>query len=480
MNCKDHHAIRKQTLILLLIFIGGLLPSCGSGPGQGRQQDDAMLLMISSYTVLLEGGDEAALGLRGGARMLSLSPQVKVTSTREVDTLIELYSNLYNSNVEKVYEQYPERADQLVDRLNDQYQAKVDDLLRQKQRLQARRRRRRWGLFRRIGRGLARVARFIGRTTRTIVVEGGRLIGQYAINEIKQRVRDVFEGRVNAVIERVASKFGPLAPFVQGKLKRVLDRWWIRLRDRVSGRLVRQRQGTQTAEAHAAVERQPSTSDEDREPADLETAIDADEFAGDDECAPDRSWIPEYWKVYVVPSLKEDGKYCSDTSAYYHCLEEKADEGLCPEVVHEVCEPLYDQIFPTDPGQVVTIVDDTAYYRDSDNHLDINLPLSGGPVSGFMAVNYSEDFFGEEACVVDLTFTFSGTYDPSTCTVAGNAIKTLNYVEAREEDCLGYPEPYEESLRFGMEIRNGTLFTCSAEGQGQLLCESYKLSDYVK
>jgi hypothetical protein len=472
--------IGKNSFLLLIVFLAGLLPACERGAGRDRDPDDAMLLAISSYTVLLEGSESTSLGLSGGARMLSLSPQVKISSAREVDTLIDLYSDLYNSNVEKVYEQYPERADQLVDGLNDQYQAKVDDLLRQKQRLQARRRRRRWGLFRRIGRGLARVARFIGRTTRTIVVEGGRLIGQYAINEIKQRVRDVFEGRVDAVIKRVASRFGPLAPFVQGKLKRVLDRWWIRLRDRVSGRLAEQRQGTQTAEASAAVERQQSTGDEDKEPADLETVIDPDEFAGDDECAPDRSWIPEYWEEYVVQSLKEDGKYCSDTSVYYHCLEQKADEGLCPEVVHEVCEPLYDQIFPTDPGQVVTIVDNTAFYRDSDNHLDLTLPLSGGPVSGFMAVNYSEDFFGEGACIVDLTFTFSGTYDPSTCIVAGNAIKTLNYVEAREEDCLGYPEPYEESLRFGMEIRNGTLFTCSAEGQGQLLCESYKLSDYVK
>ncbi|MGD2059205.1 MAG: hypothetical protein PVI04_10790, partial [Anaerolineales bacterium] len=220
-----------QSFLLLIICFAGLLPACGVGAGQQHDQDDAILLMISSYTVLLEGGEAGSLGFHGGGRMLLLNPQVRVTSTREVDTLIDLYSDLYESNLAKIYEQYPERAEQMARQLETQHQEKIDDLLRQKQRLRARRRRRRWGLFRRIGRGLARVARFIGRTTRTIVVEGGRLLAQYAVNEIKQRVQDVFEGRVNVLIERVASKFGPLAPFVQGKLKHVLERWWIRLRD---------------------------------------------------------------------------------------------------------------------------------------------------------------------------------------------------------------------------------------------------------
>jgi hypothetical protein len=474
--------MRKRTLILLMIFLGGLLPACGAGSRVNRSQDDAMLMMISSYTVLLEGEGDASLGLGSGGRMLSISPQVTATSASEVDTLIGLYSDLYNSNVEKIYEQYPDRADQLIERLDAQHQEKIDDLLRQKQRLQARRRRRRWGLFRRIGRGLARVARFIGRTTRTIVVEGGRLLAQYAINEIKQRVRDLFEGRVNAIIARVAGKFGPLQPFVQSKLKRVLDRWWIRFRDRVSGRLAEQRRGTQTSEARAQERAEPSTDQESGEALDLETVIDPAEFAGDDECDQGRAWIEDYWEEYVVPSLKEDGKYCSNTSDYYSCLVEKADQGMCPEDAHEACEVDYAGILPTKPGQVVTIVDDSAYYRDGDNHLEITFPLSGGPVSGFMAVNYSEDFFGEDACVVDFTFTYSGTYDPSTCILQGNATKTLNYVEAREEDCLGYPEPYEKTVRWAMAIRNGHLDTCGASdlAKDALICEGYGISEYVK
>lgn len=438
-----------------------------------------MLLMISSYTVLLEGG-EAALGPGGGGRMFSLSPQVTATSASEVETLIDLYSNLYETNLAKIYEQYPDRAEQMVDRLDAQHQDKIDDLLRQKQRLQARRRRRGWGLFRRIGRGLARVARFIGRTTRTIVVEGGRLLAQYAINEIKQRVRDVFEGRVNALIEKVASKFGPLAPFVQGKLKGVLDRWWIRLRDRVSGRLAQQRRGTQTAEARAALQGEPPTDGGVEERADLEKVIDPAEFAGDDECEAGRAWIADYWDEYVVPSLKEDGKNCSDSNDYYHCLESKADEGLCPEDAHAACEAVYEAILPTKPGQVVTVVDNSAYYRDGDNHLEVTFPLSGGPVSGYMHVNYSEDFFGEDACIVDLTFTFSGSYDPHTCSLLGNATKSLVYAEAREGDCLGYPEPYEKSVRFGMEVRNGVLYTCGDGGTDRLLCESYRIDNYLK
>jgi hypothetical protein len=470
---------RRNSLILAVVFLVGFIPSCVVNDRTGYSQDDAMLLMISSYTVLLDG-DDAAHKLGGGVRMLSIHPQLQATSASEVETLIDLYSDLYESNLAKIYEQYPDRAEQMVDQLDAQHQEKIDDLLRQKRRLEARRRRRRWGLFRRIGRGLSRVARFIGRTTRTIVVEGGRLLAHYAINEIKQRVRDVFEGRVSAIIQKVAAKFGPLAPFVQGKLKGVLDRWWIRLRDRVSGRLARQRRETQTAEARAGVQGESSTNGEYDEAEDMESVINPAEFAGDDGCEPSRAWIPDYWEEYVIPSLKEDGKYCSDTGDYYHCLEEKADEGLCPDVVHEACEAVYEQILPTKPGQVVTIVDDKAYYRDGDNHLEISLPISGGPVSGLMQVNYSEDFFGEDSCVVDLTFTVSGTYDTSTCAVKGNAIKTLNYVEAREDDCLGYPEPYEKSVRFGMEIRNGVLYTCADGGTDTLLCESYRLENYLK
>ncbi|MGD8632513.1 MAG: hypothetical protein PVF85_03020 [Anaerolineales bacterium] len=469
-----------QSFLLLIICFAGLLPACGVGAGQQHDQDDAILLMISSYTVLLEGGEAGSLGFHGGGRMLLLNPQVRVTSTREVDTLIDLYSDLYESNLAKIYEQYPERAEQMARQLETQHQEKIDDLLRQKQRLRARRRRRRWGLFRRIGRGLARVARFIGRTTRTIVVEGGRLLAQYAVNEIKQRVRDVFEGRVNVLIERVASKFGPLAPFVQGKLKHVLERWWIRLRDRVSGRLARQRRETQTAEARAALQGEPARSDGDEEKTDLETVIDPAEFAGDDECEPDRGWISDYWEKYVVPALKEDGKNCSDTSDYFHCLEQKADEGLCPGDAHAACELVYEEILPTGAGQVVTIVDDSAYYRDGDNHLEITFPLSGGPASGYMHVNYSDDFMGADSCVVDHIFTYTGKFDPNTCTIVGTAMDTFGIQEEEEGDCLGYPDSYERSVQFGMEIRNGVLYTCGDQGEDRLLCESYRIEDYLK
>lgn len=472
--------IRRKSFLLLILFLVGLLPaSCSAVSSVKHEQDDAMLLMISSYTVLLEE-DDAALKLGGGARMLSIPPQVQAASAREVETLIDLYSDLYESNLAKIFEQYPDRAEQMVDRLDTQHQEKIDDLLRQKRRLEARLRRRRWGLFRRIGRGLSRVARFIGRTTRTIVVEGGRLLAHYAISEIKQRVRDVFEGRVDALIERVAGKFGPLAPFVQGKLKGVLDRWWIRLRDRVSGRLARQRRGTQTAEARATLQGEAPTNHEDEGQVDLESVIDPAEFAADDECEPGIGWIREYWDEYVVPSLKEDGKFCSDTDDYYHCLEAKALEGVCPEDVQAACEAVYDEILVGEPGQMVVIVDDTGYYRDGDNHLEITFPLSGGPASGYMHVNYSDDFMGVDSCIVDHTFTYTGTYDLQTCTIVGSAVDSFWYQEEEEGDCLGYREPYERTVRFGMEIHNGELYTCGDEGQARLLCEFYEIADYVK
>ncbi|MDF1521181.1 MAG: hypothetical protein P1P73_11990, partial [Brevefilum sp.] len=147
---------------------------------------------------------------------------------------------------------------------------------------------------------------------------------------------------------------------------------------------------------------------------------------------------------------------------------------------HAACEAIYDEILPTKLGQVVTIVDDAGYYRDGDNHLEITFPLSGGPVSGYMHVNYSDNFMGEDSCIIDNTFTFTGNFNPTTCTIVGNAIDAFWYQEDEEGDCIGYAEPYERTVRFGMDIDNGELYTCSDQGQDRLLCELYYIADYVK
>lgn len=459
----------RKAFLLLILFLTGLSPACSMASRDRYDQDDAMLLLISSYTVLLENGD-TALGAGGGGRMLALSPQVTAPSTSEVDTLISIYSSLYNSNVEKVYERFPERADKLVGMLDEEYQAKVDRLLQQKQRLQAKRRRRRWGLFRRIGRGLARMARFIGRTTRTIVVEGGRLLAEKAINEIKQRVRDVFEGRVNAMIAKVAGKFGPLAPFVQSKLKCVLDRWWIRLRDRVSGRLAAQQRATQTAEARAYIQDAPPAGQQDGEEnefqiSDFEEALGRGE-SGD--CAGDGSWIDAYWNDTVVPALKEDRKNCANTGPYYSCLVQKSAEGLCAADVHEACESVYESLW-TLPEGMITLETSNIFTNPLWQSAEFNMEFGGrgGTVSGTHEHVRVFDRYGF-TCTYYFSMEFGGTFDTSTCLMQGSGTWTLELSEeGLDGECANYGcdwghEGCTRSHQWALKLEDGE-FTCVSD-----------------
>jgi hypothetical protein len=468
-------SLRIQSVILVGMFLLEGLAGC-SGSDRlvpGRSQDDAMLLMISSTTRILEGEGVAAGVLRPG-----MAPILQAGRTsNEIGILVGIYEDLYGRYAENLAAFDPQLAEKFSDRLADEYQAKVEPLLARKAKLDASRRRRRWGLFRAIGRGLGRFAKFIGRTTVTIVREVGRELAQRTVTMVKQRVRELFEGRVNTFIARLASKFGPLGPFVQGKLKAALDRWWIRTRDRVSGRLARQ--ATQTAEAGVAAAQLPAEGE--AEPAEAEpqqVPIDESEFGGD-ECDPSGAWYDDYWEQIAVPALKQDHKYCSDWSPYSSCVYEQARQGVCEEEAHAACEALYEAIPPVGGGATVTIVDDAVYHLDADNHFDITFSLHGGPVSGYAAWDWWDNFFGEGRCYVNSTFTFKGSYDPDTCILSGTGVRTMEKHEVEEGDCLGVGDSYEETIPFRMDLHRGTLNTC-AEPPSSPLCLLEEIGDYLK
>ena len=463
-----------QSLFLLGVFLLGCISSCSFTPQPAHSQDSAMLLMISSYTVLLSGEEVAWSGRSAGGRMLSLRPQVDAASASEVDALIRIYSDLYSTNVEKVYEMYPDRADQLVSRLEKELQEKVDNLLAQKQRLQARRRRRRWGLFRRIGRGLARVARFLGRTAKTIIIDSARNLAKNAIDEIKGRVREIFEGRVNTLIARIASKFGPLAPFVGNKMKRVLDRWWIRTRDRITGRLARQQSATQTAQAKA--ERQPEPpGNSDDSVAELENET-LDSLLGmDEDCGTDTSWVDNYWQKTVLPALKEDRKNCSNTAGYYNCLKEKAAQGICAADVHEACEQIYEGIWALPEGSVSIDVSNIfvndLLWPSADFSMTFN--AGGGSVNGS---HMHTRVFDEEdpACTTTYTTTFSGNFDPSTCILQGSGQWTLSLSDTSEGGACWYHgcdfghQGCTRSYGWALELKDGEFVCVTDLSEGEI------------
>jgi len=467
--------LRILSLILIVMFLLEGLAGCGGseGPTPRRSQDDAMLLLIAGTARVLEGEGVTAGVLRPG---MAPVPQAGGT-VNEIDTLVGIYEDLYTRYAQNLEAVDPQLAAKFSDRLGEEYQAKVEPLLARRLKLTASRRRRRWGLFRAIGRGLSKFARFIGKTTVTLVQAGSRMVLQEAVNMVKGRVRELFEGRVNTLIARLAAKFGPLGPLVQGKLKAALDRWWIRTRDRITGRLARQ--ATQTAQAGVAAAQPPAAEaiESDDVEAD-EVSIDESEFAGD-ECDTSGSWYEDYWDQIAVPALKEDHKYCSDWTHYSSCLYAQARQGVCAEDAHAACEELYAAIPPTGGAATVSIVDDAVYHLDSNNHFDITFSLGGGPVSGYIAWDWKDDFFGEGRCVVESTFTFTGSFDPNTCILSGTGVHTMNKLEVQEGDCLGVGDSFEKTIPFRMDLNKGTLNTC-AKLPSTPLCTLETIGDYIK
>jgi hypothetical protein len=152
----------RRSLMLLCILLSSLLPGC-SGSTSVRDQDDALLLSIASYTRLSGDPDLGEYALipepvtKVSVGTFAMAPQ---TAT-ELDILVNLYSGYLNT-----MRQQGNLNDRNVDRLVDQLQGKISALQKRSAKLEQRRRRRGGGLgrfFRRVGRSIGRVFRRIGR-----------------------------------------------------------------------------------------------------------------------------------------------------------------------------------------------------------------------------------------------------------------------------------------------------------------------------
>lgn len=258
---------RQRAMLLFLVFILGLLPGCSPLKSSARSHDDAMLLMIASQ-VRLAGSleDESLASVHGQMSLRPVGIAANGNTINEVVGLIELYRR-HQDTLEGQKDQYTDRQYEFVkSALND----KISDLEQQASSLTKRRRRRGFNPFKVIGRGIGKLAKGIGKGVKFVVVEGGKLAIHFVVNKVKTTIRDVFEGRVNSIIARFVGRFGPLSPWVEARLRRVLDRWWVGFRDRVSGRA--SRYATQTAEAgldlELGEEQEPETVVQPAEPED--------------------------------------------------------------------------------------------------------------------------------------------------------------------------------------------------------------------
>ncbi len=192
------------SVVLLGVILFETLAGCSAQSGVSflRPQDDAMLLMIASTVRTLEGEGVTAGVLRSGMAPVVVERSARAGQTaNEIGIMVGIYENLYTRYSENLAAVDPRLAEKFSDQLGQEYQAKVEPLLAKKAKLDASRRRKRWGLFRAIGRGLSKFAQFIGRTTITLVQVGLKMLLQEAVNMVKGRIQELFEGRTRPLVD---------------------------------------------------------------------------------------------------------------------------------------------------------------------------------------------------------------------------------------------------------------------------------------
>ena len=308
-----------------------------------------------------------------------------------------------------------------------------------------------------------RILRRVGPKVADIVLSGGGLSGGVLRRILIHEAREVGRAELNRLLNRGLERF----LLGQANLARAAGAV-----DCSQEELAAARQRMQEGEEDAPV---PEEVQDEPQPA-----LNSDEFGSDEDfCQPGDPWLTAAWEETVVSRLKEDGKHCFSSREYYSCLQDQETAGVCPLDAFAACEDVYQQLLPSGGG-TVKITDNTAYFRDSDNYFEITFPIQGGAVSGYTAVNYEEDKGSGDICSVSITYTFSGSFNPSTCQLQGSGTKTLNWGENRPHVCLGYPEPYDDAAEnWSMILKNGRFhITGAPSGFPQL--GDYNLRDYLR
>ncbi len=196
---------------------------------------------------------------------------------------------------------------------------------------------------------------------------------------------------------------------------------------------------------------------------------------GSDSCDPNW-WSTDYWEINILPLLAESDAHCWDFSAYFNCVQDRAQAGDCPSEASNYCAPVYQLILNESTKGEIKIVDNQLYVRDDDNTFAISFSMSGGSVEGYLLVDFRTDYGDGDYCVVTQEKVFTGSYDPGSCTLTGTVTITETHDENRNDICWG--DPYEKTENWSMIIQNGRL------GPGgpynQLVGETYPLINYVK
>ncbi|MFO8036061.1 MAG: hypothetical protein R6U57_05495 [Anaerolineales bacterium] len=146
----------------------------------------------------------------------------------------------------------------------------------------------------------------------------------------------------------------------------------------------------------------------------------------EEECPPDGSWFQSYWDETIYPDLIEEGRNCQRgaVAVYRNCLKAQAVQGVCPLDAVAACEDAYRAIPANDSGGTVNLSPDVFHGGAEEVMTSLTYPSAGGAVSGsFHYVIHDQ----VNQCTITNDAAITGTYDPATCTMSGQAQMTVLY-----------------------------------------------------
>jgi len=482
--------VQGQAIFLLLVFMFSLLSAPGAAAEtKSRDLEDSLALLYAGRAVLLdeidlESARTAPFLMAGAVPQTGAGPDSGAVLGHLLQATKNQRNNLNDTcrQLQAAYRSQGKSCEFQV--LSDHCTAQREKLNRRigfLHKLRGDRRKfftRLWHSVKRTGARVwsavgplgRRILRRVGPEAAEIVLSGGSLSGDVLRKILIREARHVGRAELDRLLNRGLERF-LLGQATLARAAGVADcseEELLSAKDRLRSDL----EGDQEA--------QPARDEETTSAQNGTGEYDEPLFAGDDQtCDPEEPWLQQDWEETVVPRLKEDGKGCFSSQAYYSCLQEQETRELCPLDAFAACEDIYQQILPTGSAGTVTIQDNEVHHRDFDNYFEITFPLQGGSVSGYTAVAYVEDKGGGDTCSVNFTYTFQGSFDPAVCILQGTGTKTLTWEESRKHICVGYPEPYDDRVeQWSMTLNNGRLNISSAP-YGFPVSGLYEILDYL-
>ena len=238
-----------STLLLLAVLAGllaGCLPPAPSDPDQ--TVDEALLLMLSSHSLLAQMPTEPTSSRSTGLMALLVQSSGRANEARRLADWYQHKSELLPQD-DEVRQHFIARADEYYERAKQVEEERARDERRRQRGLlplvrpagAQRRQRPRPGHER--GHG------FAGAVLEYVIEEEIPARIRAAIRAEWERIRQLAQGRIEVLWQRLADRYGDLAA---GYLRDRVDPLFIRLRDQVTGRTGRNARRTQAAKGGQA------------------------------------------------------------------------------------------------------------------------------------------------------------------------------------------------------------------------------------